>query len=236
MLLTSLFHTITEAEKDDAVEDIIRRATPRKDFFVMLVLSVSMATFGVLLGSTVILVGSMLIAPLLYPLLSLSLGIILVDEKLIARSLYTIGKSMLFGLAAGLLIGFLFSGHHLSTTTLFNNSQEGSASLMYAIVAAIAGFAAAFAMSKPHLNETLPGVAISVALVPPLATAGVALSLLDWSGFSSALLLFMVNIIGIVFSAMIVFALMQFSAKTRVAEKVEQIEDRVIEKESISIS
>ncbi|MBU2330360.1 DUF389 domain-containing protein, partial [Patescibacteria group bacterium] len=78
---------------------------------------------------------------------------------------------------------------------------------------------------------TLPGVAISVALVPPLASAGVALSVFEWGVFSNALMLFIVNVIGILFSAMIVFALLRFSVKRAVAVEVVKEEERVIEQE-----
>jgi uncharacterized hydrophobic protein (TIGR00271 family) len=229
-MLNVLFQNVTEAEKNTAIEGIIQHATPRHDFFLMLTLSVSMASFGILLNSTVILVGSMLIAPLLFPLLSLALGIIVADEKLIGRSVYTILKSIGFALAAGFVIGFLFSDHS-STDALAFTVAGASSSLMYAVVAAIAGFAAAFAVTKPLLNETLPGVAISVALVPPLALAGVALSAFDWARFSNSLLLFLVNAIGIVFSVMIVFALFRFSVKKTVAAEAVKEEDRAVKKE-----
>lgn len=230
-MLGGLFHNITETEKNEAVESVIQHATPRQDFFLMLTLSVSMAAFGILLNSTVILVGSMLIAPLLYPLLSLSLGIIVADEKLIGRSVYTIAKSIAFALAAGFIIGFLFSGHSSVASLPFGIADGSPSPLLYAVVAAIAGFAAAFAITKPHLNETLPGVAISVALVPPLAAAGIALSFFNWAVFSNALLLFVVNIIGIVFSAMIVFSLFRFAVKKTVAQEVVKEEEKVIKEE-----
>jgi len=231
--MNALFHNVTDAQKENAVEDIIEHATPRSDFFLMLILSVSMAAFGVLLGSSVILIGSMLIAPLLYPILSLALGITLADEKLIGRSFYTLVKSFVFALAAGVVIGFLFSAQ--DTSIPFALVVGESASLMYTIVAAIAGFAAAFAMTKPHLNETLPGIAISVSLVPPLAAAGVALSMLQWAVFSDALLLFAVNMIGIIFSAMVVFALMRLSAKRSVAQEVVKREEALVAKEKAGV-
>ena len=227
--MNPLFRNVTDAQKNEAVEEIIEHATPRSDFFLMLSLSVSMAAFGVLLGSTVILIGSMLIAPLLYPLLSLALGIIVADEKLIGRSVYTLLKSFGFALAAGAVIGFFFSAQ--SASVPFALVLGESASLMYNLVAAIAGFAAALAMIKPHLNETLPGVAISVSLVPPLAAAGVALSMLNWAAFSDAILLFAVNVIGIVFSAMLVFALSRFSVKRHVAAKVVAREEEALAEE-----
>lgn len=228
-MLEALFHNITESEKDQAIENIIQHATPRQDFFFMLALSIAMAAFGILLGSTVILIGSMLIAPLLFPLLSLALGIIVADEKLIGRSVATIFESIGYALAAAFLIGILFSDRDLIAYPF--GVTDAPSSLMYTVVAAIAGLAAAFAMTKPHLNETLPGVAISVALVPPLAGAGVALSTFNWPVFSNALLLFVVNVIGVVFSAMLVFALLRFSVKRTVTKEIVKEEQKVIEKE-----
>lgn len=230
-MLRGLFHNISDAEKDGAVERIIQHATPRHDYFLMLVLSVSMAAFGVILNNTVILVGSMLVAPLLFPLFSFALGIIVVDEKLIRQSMYTIAKSIGFALAASFMIGLLFSVRDGSTALVLKSNIGTSPSLIYAVVAAISGFAGAFAISKPHLNESISGVAVSVSLVPPLATAGVALSVFSWVAFSNALLLFLVNVMGVIFSATIVFALLQFGKKKSVASETIATEEKTIKKE-----
>lgn len=231
-MFNNIFSNVTESEKNDAIQGIIEHATPRHDFFVMLILSVSMASFAVLLNNVTVLIGSMLIAPLLYPLLSLSLGIITADSKLISRSVFTVVKSVTFAIAAGFVIGLLFSTHNIVFNTPFINSIDGPSPLLYAVVAAIAGLAAAFAIVKPRLNDTLPGVAISVALVPPLAVAGVALSSIDWPVFSNAFLLFCVNVVGILFSAMVVFALFRFSFKKSVTEKIVKQEETVVKQES----
>ena len=170
-MFESLFNNITSAEKDEAIENIIRHASPRPDFFLMLILSISMAVFGVLLNSPVILIGSMLIAPLLYPLLSLSLGVIVSDPKLIGISLFTLIKSVGISLLAAFVIGLMFTGAVGGNDFFLTTTFGSETSFMYVIVAVIAGFAAAFAITKPQLNETLPGVAIAVALVPPLTSS-----------------------------------------------------------------
>jgi uncharacterized hydrophobic protein (TIGR00271 family) len=211
-MFEGIFNNITEAEKNDAIESIIENATPRLDFFLMLTLSISMAAFGMILGSTIIVVGSMLIAPILSPLLSLALGIILIDRKLMSRSFYTLIKSVFLAVIAGSAIGFLFSTQNIEGILPFIGHGTPFP-LMYAIVAAIAGFAGAFAATKPHLNSSLPGVAIAVALVPPLAASGIAISLLDFDALGASLVLFLVNCMGVVFSCMIVFSLMQFASK-----------------------
>jgi uncharacterized hydrophobic protein (TIGR00271 family) len=235
-MLEGLFRNVTEGEKKDAIEAIVQHASPRHDFFLMLVLSISMAVYGVLLESTVILIGSMLIAPLLYPLLSLALGIITSDAALMGRSFYTLVKSAGVALLAGFAIAFLFAGDGSGFVFPLGIVAGGSQSLMYAVVAVIAGFAAAFAVTKPHLNETMPGVAISVALVPPLAAAGVGLSFLNWEVTSNALLLFLVNVIGIVFSAMVVFALFRFGVKKTVTQEAFKEDEKLLKQEKADAS
>lgn len=230
-MFESLFSNVSDEDKNAAIENIISHASPRVDFFLMLTLSISMAVFGVLLNSPIILIGSMLIAPLLYPLLSLALGVIVSDTKLIARSFYTLAKSVGLGLLAGVVIALLFAGSVGGPDLPQVLQTNSNTSFIYVIVAVIAGFAAAFAITKPHLNETLPGVAIAVALVPPLATAGVGLSLLDWGLFSNSLLLFLINVVGIMFSAMVVFAMLKMSYKKKVTAEAVKEDEKELQEE-----
>lgn len=232
-MFNALFRNVSETDKNAAIENIVKHASPRPDFFLMLALSVSMATFGVILGDVVVLIASMLIAPLLYPILSLALGVAAADEKLVGRSFYTILKSTGIALAASAVIGFLFAPRG-STELLFGNFLGGQGSPFgYVIVAAIAGFAAAFALVKPRLSETLPGAAIAVALVPPLARAGVGIAFFSWTIVSSALLLFVVNVIGIVFSALIVFSMLRFAFKKDVTEEAIKEEEETVKQEAV---
>ena len=84
-----LFNNLTENDKSVAVEHLIKSSTPSQDFFLMIILSVLTATFGLLLNNVAVIIGSMLIAPMLYPFLSLSLGVTMSDAGLISRSFYT---------------------------------------------------------------------------------------------------------------------------------------------------
>ncbi len=211
-----LFHNVTNEQKNAAIETIISHASPRPDFFLMMILAIAMAAMGVVANSVVILIGSMLIAPMLYPLLSLALGIVLADGSLMGRSFYTLMKATALALAAALVIGLFFTDANLSAISIVINSVP---TLVFAIVAGIAGFAAAFAMTKPNLNEMLPGVAISVSLVPPLAVAGIGLAHFNWTIFADAFMLFLTNVIGIVLFAMVVFSLFRFAMKRHVADE-----------------
>ena len=227
-----IFSSATEKEKEDAIQAIIKHATPRHEYFLMMILAISMAAFGVILNSTVILIASMLIAPMLYPLLSLGLGIIMPDEKLMARSLMTLTKSVGLGLASAFVIGILFANWTTDTVSVVNVIAGSQPSLMYAIVAVIAGFAGAYAMSRAQLNETLPGVAIAVALVPPLAVAGVSLAHFDWPVASNALVLFIVNAVGITLSSVLVFSLFGFAKQKKVEQQVVKKEEKAVATET----
>jgi uncharacterized membrane protein len=104
-------------------------------------------------------------------------------------------------------------------------------SLLYMCVAIVAGLAASFASVKPQLGETLPGIAISVAIIPPLAVIGIGLAKLSWPVISGSLLLFIINIIGIIFASMITFSMMNFYVKRKMIRKAIKEEEQEIEAE-----
>ncbi len=211
-----------------AVKSLIRDSTPRPEFFLMTGLSVVMATAGLLVNNASVIIGSMLIAPILSPILSLSMGIVMSDLKLAARSVRTLllAGTVAVGIAA---ISALFFpradgfGSEIMART--------DPSLIYLVIAVVAGIAASFARARPDMSESIPGIAISVALIPPLSVMGIGISALDWNIVSGAFLLFLTNIVGIVFASMIVFPLMNLHDKRRVASQAMASEERELAKE-----
>lgn len=196
----------------------------------MVVLSILTATFGLIIDNVAVIIGSMLIAPILYPILSLSLGIIISDFKLIGRSLKTITKSIALAITASNIAAVLFATqiHSLESPEIVSRAYP---SLTYVIIAILAGFAASFALVKPQLNETLPGIAISVAIIPPLAVTGIGIANLNLLLISGSFLLFLVNLIGVVFASMITFSLMNFYAQRSEAKKSITKEDQKMRRE-----
>jgi uncharacterized hydrophobic protein (TIGR00271 family) len=224
-----LLFNLTDKDKAGALQNLIDRSAPSDDFFLMMILSIFMATFGLMIDSATIIIGSMLLAPVLYPILSLSMGIILADYKLVKRSFITITKSVFLGVAAAMLATIFFFKQSEAPVGLISTFTDQP--LIYAAVAAIAGLAGSFAMVKPKLNATLPGVAISVALVPPLAVVGMGFALLDAVLVVDALTIFAINILGILFTSMIVFASMNFYVKKQVAVQAVKKEEKTFKKE-----
>ncbi|MFH1292012.1 MAG: TIGR00341 family protein [bacterium] len=224
-----LFNNLTETDKSEAVKKLIGDSAPRQEFFLMVLLSILMATFGIIINNITVVIGSMLIAPMLYPIMGLALGVVMSDSKLITRSLATLAKSIIIGLVAAALVG-IFTDPILGygEQDIIKSAQP---SLAYAAIAIIAGLAASFALVNPKLNESLPGIAISVALIPPLAITGIGFARFDWNIISQAFTLFLINIIGITFASVIIFSLMNLYVKRNIANRAIDREDKEMAKE-----
>lgn len=220
-----LFSSVTSSHKSKAIEMLISHSSPCPDYFMMIILSILMATFGLLVNNIPIVIGSMLITPVLYPVLSLSMGIAISDTKLITRSFYTILTSTVYAIIASAVVTLLFKTQFQEVSIDVINSQARP-SLIYAAVAIVAGLAASFALAKPDLNERLPGVAIAVALFPPLAATGIGIGIWNWDLISGAFLLFLINVLGVVFASMVVFSIMNFYVKKKEIDKAVDKEEK----------
>lgn len=227
--MITIFGNVEEVDKTKAVEKLIENSTPRKDFFIFIVLSTAMASLGILISSVPVIIGSMLIAPMLYPILSIAIGLSMSDNKLISRSLYTFLKSVLWAIVASVVVSIFFADRQsLLNLDIIIRTEVALVDLGIAIVA---GIAVSLALVKPHLNESILGVAISATLVPPLAVAGIAITTFKWELLRQSLLLFVVSVFGIVVSSLMVFVLLDFSRKKAIVDKTIEKKDEEIKEE-----
>ncbi len=232
MNIFARLRSIEEYDKAKAVKSIIKDSTPDFDYYLMLILSTLMATMGLLAGSETTVIGAMLLAPLLAPTLGLALGVSMSESSLISRSFGTIVRSSLVAVLSAVIASFLFAlskfdGGALNDAILSRTSP----SLLYFMIAAISGFAVAYASVRPDLSESLPGVAIAVALIPPLSVVGIGLTGGGVKLVSGALLMFLINVAGIVFAAMVAYSLMDVHHKRFMAEKLVEKEQERLKQE-----
>jgi uncharacterized hydrophobic protein (TIGR00271 family) len=193
---------VPQIEREDRIALVDRvqsSAAWNFDFLTLMVLSTIMAAIGLIQNSAAVVIGAMLVAPLMTPLLGLGLALVQGNPVLASLSL----RSIAFGLCVSLLGGFLVG---LGTLSFEEPTREmlarGGPGILDLFVAFAAGLAAAYASSRPGLIAALPGVAIAAALVPPIATSGLALSLGDFPLAIGALLLFGINMVTIVLASM----------------------------------
>jgi uncharacterized hydrophobic protein (TIGR00271 family) len=201
----------------DVKQVVEKGSIPSFGFFFMLAASGVIATFGLLSNSAAVIIGAMIVAPLMNPIVSLAFGGVDGNRVLIFRSLLTIviGTIVIVTMAflVSELIGWKLAGSELIARM--------SPSLLDLGIAVAAGAAAAFAYTRPGVSSALAGIAIAVALVPPLCTVGIALSLGHKAGTDigfamgtvsarGPFLLYLTNIFGIVLSASLIFFLQYF--------------------------
>ena len=169
------------------------------DFFALMLLSTVIAAIGLIQNSAAVVIGAMLVAPLMTPLLGLGLSLVQ-GNPVFARSPFVPSP---WGWWSRCLVAF-FVG--LATPGFDEPTREmlgrGGPSVLDLVVAFASGLAAAYASSRPGLLAALPGVAIAAALVPPIATSGLALSIGNFDLAFNALLLFTINMVTIVLASM----------------------------------
>lgn len=176
-------------------------AETRLDYLVMTVLSGVLASFGLLLDSSAVIIGAMLVAPLMQPLEAFGIGVVAGRARLALRGLGTVllGSLAVFVVAvvAGLLVGVA-----APTTQML---ARASPSLLDAAVAVAAGMAGSYATARKDIPAALAGVAIAAALVPPIGAAGLGLAAGRGGLAAGASLLFLVNIVCIAVAGAVVF-------------------------------
>ncbi|MCD6212858.1 MAG: TIGR00341 family protein, partial [Sulfurovum sp.] len=192
---TSLFSSLREESKLST------------SFMILLILSTMIATFGLFINSSSVVIGAMLLAPLMQPIVSLSMGVLRQDSDLEFNAAKTIFWGVLAVLLTAAVIS-LFTPIERLTTEM---AGRLSPTILDLFVAIASGAAAAYAKSNEKIIGSLAGVAIAVALVPPLAVAGIGLGWGNWHMFSMSFLLFVTNLVGIVLSAAFTFVLLGFS-------------------------
>jgi uncharacterized hydrophobic protein (TIGR00271 family) len=188
---------------------------PDFDYFLFVVLSCVIATLGLLIDSPATIIGAMLVAPLMSPIIGIGLASITGDGRLLSNAVI----SLALGALLAILIAFLITviNRYLPFIVLeelpdavLSRTQPSPFDLGIALAG---GLAAAFALAQPQLSAALPGVAIATALMPPLCTAGIGLAMgrLDVAGGS--FLLFITNSVTIAFASMLVFFALGFGLR-----------------------
>lgn len=173
-------------------------------FWLLLILSAVIATAGIVGDSTATVIGAMIVAPLGTPIQGIAAGIASGDTRQLGLSAaLVVGAALAVILLAALLSVVLPELHAPA-----DNAQvtaRVSPTIVDLVAAAATGLAGAFAVARRDIGDILPGVAIAISLVPPLAVVGVTAVDGDWHGALGALLLFCTNVLAIVVVGAIVF-------------------------------
>lgn len=236
MSVFARFRAVPDKDKASLIRKLVENGTPDFDYFYLIGLSTLMATLGLLLDSSAIVIGSMLIAPLMYPILGVSLGLVMMnrDSNLLSRALTTLTKSLAVGLGLSVLAAFFFGD-----ATMYQTAEVMSRttpSHLHLLVALVAGAAVSYMLARPEWGDALPGVAIAVALIPPLASIGIGVAYWDVLIIKGATLILLLNLCGIIAVSVVIFLLMNLSEKENIAKSTIKREQEKLASENKAIA
>jgi len=202
-----IFPRATTEEFQELFKILRENSKSSSMYVVMMILSTLIATFGLFSNSSPVIIGAMILAPIISPIVSFSMGMVRYDTNMLRQGIITIligtGVSLLFSASVTLLIPI-----KLITSEI---DARLSPTLLDMGIAVASGVAAAYAHAKEGIAKSLAGVAIAVALVPPLAVSGIGIGWWDWDVFSGAFLLYLTNLAGIIMFAGITFLILGFA-------------------------
>lgn len=175
------------------IEEISYGSEPRMSFYALLTTASLIASFGLIANSTAVIIGAMLVSPLMTPILGIALALVLGDTKLLRRAAQSEALGVLLSIGIAAILG-LFPLALEATPEMLARTEPN---LLDLLVAVLAGFAGTFAIIDVRISPALPGVAIAVAIVPPLANTGLCLALGAYHGAYGSFLLFFANFLAI---------------------------------------
>lgn len=187
---------------------------PNMPFFVLMFFSSLIASLGLILDSVAVVIGAMMIAPIITPVFGFSLNFLTLQMK---DSLKALGITLLgtaIGVASAWIAGIsieYITGKEISRTAQIISRIEPN--LLHLLVAIFSGMVGAYAYSTEDLSERIVGIAISVALIPPLVTVGLGLAMMEPDIWKSSGLLYLANLAGIMFGSIVTFVFLGFGTQ-----------------------
>jgi uncharacterized hydrophobic protein (TIGR00271 family) len=207
------FRKLPHTEKALLQKSITHSASPGIGFYIFVVLSGTIATLGLLINSSPVIIGAMLLAPLMSPIIGIGLSTVIGDWQLLKASMIALLRGMMLAVTLSAVITLVNS--FLPFVSLSNLAPEIMARTLPTpidlVIALAGGLGGAYALSRKDMSAALPGVAIATALMPPLSVMGIGLALARMDVALGATLLFVTNAAAIASGSGLVFFLIGFS-------------------------
>ncbi len=214
--IIQFFRLDTELEHFDYVHEEINKGVVFKGTNLwILIFAIIIASVGLNMNSTAVIIGAMLISPLMGPINGMGYSIATYDFPLFKKSV----KNFSFAILAGLLASTTYFFISPVSTAHSELLARTTPTIYDVLIALFGGLAGIVAMSSKQKGNVIPGVAIATALMPPLCTAGYGLATLQFNFFFGALYLFTINTIFIALATLWTSQILKFPIRTVVDPK-----------------
>jgi uncharacterized hydrophobic protein (TIGR00271 family) len=192
--------------QDELFLDVGDASRKLSRFWVLLALAATIATAGILTESTATVIGAMIVAPLGTPIMGIGLAVVIGDARRLTRSAaLVLGGAVAVVLLAALLAWIL---PRAAPPRLERQVTSRTSPGVIDLIAAVAtGFAGAYGLARKDVSDVMPGVAIAISLVPPLAVVGITAVAGEWGSAWGAFLLFASNVVAMVVAGTVLLTL-----------------------------
>lgn len=223
--ILSHFRLDGEKEKvDQVIENVDSGVEFKGTNLWILVFAIFIASLGLNVNSTAVVIGAMLVSPLMGPIMGLGMGMAINDLTLLRKAAY----NYVFAIVVGLITSTIF----FSLSPLRDASSEilarTSPNIYDVLIALFGGFAGILAVSSRKKANVVPGVAIATALMPPLCTAGYGIANWNFAYFSGAMYLFVINTVFIALATLVTARFLNFPFKHLPEERDEVMAKRIV--------
>jgi len=218
-------------EKYEAYETVVAGSTDTIEYYILLILSCLVATMGLYQNSPAIIIGAMIVAPLMGPVFGFSAGMLWGTGRVIREAVTTLFKGTIVVVLVSAVMSFSIPGITITSEMI----SRCNPSLFDIIVALCCGLIGSYAFINKRVSNAIPGVAISVALLPPLCTVGIGIGLFNWELAKGAALLYGINLICISLSALVVFYLVRLHPRPEDKDEFTKAKVRAIGQMFISV-
>lgn len=205
------FPIASEEDFKEIFKSLRQNAKLSSVYITLLILSTLLATTGLFQNSVPVIIGAMILAPLMNPIISFSMGVVRGEKELLKESTLTLFVGIIISLIFSCIYTF-FTPLEILTDEMKSRLNPNILDLMVAIISGIAG---AYAHAKSEVAKSLAGVAIAVALVPPLSVIGIGIGWGNSEIIFGSFLLFITNLAGMTLSAALTFLILGFSPVKR---------------------
>lgn len=213
--------SLEEDREDEAgvIQSISRGIEFRGISLWTLIFAIFIASIGLNVNSTAVIIGAMLISPLMGPIMGIGLGVGINDLTMIGRALKNLGIAVFISLLTSTAY-FLISPLHIAQSELLSRTSPSVWDAFIAFFGGLAGIVAG--SSRDKVTNVIPGVAIATALMPPLCTAGYGLSTGNLYYFAGAFYLFLINSVCISLATLLMVRFLGYHQKEYPTPEIER--------------
>ena len=189
-------HLVAGVDHEAAIERLREESDLSGRYVFMTAMSAGIAVLGLIMSSPAVVIGAMLLSPLMGPIIGAGFALAIWDTKWMRHCARCLFAGVIAAVALSALLAWISPIQQI-TSEIASRTRPTLLDLAVAFFSALAG---AYAMIKGR-SGTIVGVAIAVALMPPLAVVGFGVATWDWSVFGGALMLFTTNLVTIAAAA-----------------------------------